>query len=120
MRACSDTANSTRSSLSRPISTFCAWRTRRIWTKNAIARRRARKPAAAAPIATQPTAVVSELGTPPNLSEGEDHRVLSGVVRRVLLAGDRIHVDLHDRPRPERRRAEVDRKSTRLNSSHVK
>src|SRR6266508_2329324 len=86
MRACSDTANSTRSSLSRPISTFCAWRTRRIWTKYAIARRRARKPAAAAPIATQPTAVVSESGIQP-LPQREDDLVFGGVVGRVALAG---------------------------------
>src|ERR1700752_2836443 len=63
------------------------------------------KPAAAAPIATQPAAVVREFGIA--LSEREDDRVFRRVVRRVLLAGHRLDVYPHGRPRAERGRAKV-------------
>src|SRR5919108_1948950 len=102
IRACSETAKSTRSSFPRPMRPFCASRMRRTWTTKTMARSRAPTAAAAAPIAIQPAAVVNESGI--RLPQREDERVFRGVVRGVRLASDRLDVDLQGRACPERGR----------------
>src|SRR5256884_7904055 len=108
IRACSETAKSTRSSLPPPSITCCELRTRVSWSHASTAASSARAAAAAAAIAI---AAVTELltGRANLLRQREDHRILGGVVRDGFLVRNRLHLDLHlRRLRPEKVRVELD------------
>src|SRR6185437_2567641 len=106
IRACSETAKSTRSSLPLPSSVSCARRTRRSVTNWARTTRRAITATAAAPIAIDEAAV--ELRCIRSLAEREEDRVDALVVRQVLLAGNGADEDRHRRGRRERRGRNVE------------
>src|SRR5262249_8510247 len=90
MRAWSETANSTTSAFALPPSRTSWERRAAVTLENAsTASTIAATATTTAPTAIQPATSIS--------TEREDHRVGRGVVRRVLLLGNRGHVDLDRR-----------------------
>src|SRR3954452_23342823 len=107
IRACSETAKSTRSSLPPPSITSWEVRTRLSWSQASRAASSARTAAAAAAIAI--AAVAEVLTSRANLLQREDHRILGAVVREVVLVRDGVDLYLHRRRlRAEEARIELD------------